>query len=215
MTCCERGRSMIEMLGVLAIVGVLSVGGIAGYTKAMKKIRSEKTAEQINELVMNIRRTFINQDGFEGINQQLLIDAGAVPVSMYDPAQPSKTLTNAFGGEVYIFESVDISDKPRAFELYVTGLDKETCVMVSTLDWGIDPSTGFMSLYVGVHDDSNPIAEQDSTPMRDIVSPDSQNPSQGIFTAGQHEGAIPITIPVATSVCTCSQTDCIIGLKYS
>ena len=29
------GRSMIEMLGVLAIIGVLSVGGIAGYSKAM------------------------------------------------------------------------------------------------------------------------------------------------------------------------------------
>lgn len=32
---CEKGRSMIEMLGVLAIVGVLSVGGIAGYSKAI------------------------------------------------------------------------------------------------------------------------------------------------------------------------------------
>ena len=27
----QSGRSMIEMLGVLAIIGVLSVGGIAGY----------------------------------------------------------------------------------------------------------------------------------------------------------------------------------------
>ena len=30
------GRSMIEMLGVLAIIAVLSVGGIAGYSKAME-----------------------------------------------------------------------------------------------------------------------------------------------------------------------------------
>ena len=28
----ESGRSMVEMLGVLAIIGVFSVGGIAGYT---------------------------------------------------------------------------------------------------------------------------------------------------------------------------------------
>ena len=34
---CSAGRSMIEMLGVLAIIGVLSVGGIAGYSKAMEK----------------------------------------------------------------------------------------------------------------------------------------------------------------------------------
>ncbi len=31
------GRSMVEMLGVLAIIGVLSVGAIAGYSKAMIK----------------------------------------------------------------------------------------------------------------------------------------------------------------------------------
>ncbi len=33
----EQGRSMVEMLGTLAIVGVLSVGGIVGYTYLMNK----------------------------------------------------------------------------------------------------------------------------------------------------------------------------------
>ena len=35
----ENGRSMIEMLGVLAIIGVLSVGGLYAYTTAMLKYR--------------------------------------------------------------------------------------------------------------------------------------------------------------------------------
>ena len=39
----ESGRSMIEMLGVLAIVGVLSVGGISGYSKAMSKYKIDCT----------------------------------------------------------------------------------------------------------------------------------------------------------------------------
>ena len=46
----ESGRSMVEMLGVLAIVGVLSVGGIAGYSKAMLMYKSNKQMEQINRL---------------------------------------------------------------------------------------------------------------------------------------------------------------------
>ena len=37
----ETGRSMVEMLGVLAIVGVLSVGGVYGYGVAMKKTQSQ------------------------------------------------------------------------------------------------------------------------------------------------------------------------------
>ena len=31
----QSGRSMVEMLGVLAIIGVLSIGAIAGYREAM------------------------------------------------------------------------------------------------------------------------------------------------------------------------------------
>ena len=48
-TC--RGRSMVEMLGVLAIIGVLSVGAIAGYSKAMMKYKLNKQAEQISWLL--------------------------------------------------------------------------------------------------------------------------------------------------------------------
>ena len=45
------GRSMIEILGVLAIIGVLSVGGIAGYSKAMQKWKINKTVEGYSMLV--------------------------------------------------------------------------------------------------------------------------------------------------------------------
>ena len=49
MTNNESGRSMVEMLGVLAIIGVLSIGGIAGYTQAMKKYKAN---EAVNEIAM-------------------------------------------------------------------------------------------------------------------------------------------------------------------
>ena len=47
------GRSMVEMLGVLAIIGVLSVGAIAGYSKAMMKYKLNKQREQITTLIYN------------------------------------------------------------------------------------------------------------------------------------------------------------------
>ena len=43
----QSGRSMVEMLGVLAIVGVLSIGGIAGYSYGMDKYRANETINQI------------------------------------------------------------------------------------------------------------------------------------------------------------------------
>ena len=50
----ETGRSMIEMLGVLAIVGVLSVGGIAGYSKAMEQFKVNKIIQDYNSLIFGL-----------------------------------------------------------------------------------------------------------------------------------------------------------------
>ncbi|MBQ8672158.1 MAG: hypothetical protein IJ525_06530 [Alphaproteobacteria bacterium] len=63
----QSGRSMIEMLGVLAIIGVLSVGGIAGYSKAMMKYRINKTIEQITLIAGNIRAFWGPQKNYDGV----------------------------------------------------------------------------------------------------------------------------------------------------
>ena len=43
----ECGRSMVEMLGTLAIIGVLSIGGIAGYSYGMDKYRANQTVNDV------------------------------------------------------------------------------------------------------------------------------------------------------------------------
>lgn len=50
----SQGRSMIEMLGVLAIIGVLSVGGIAGYSKAMDKFKLNRTINNYTYVAQNL-----------------------------------------------------------------------------------------------------------------------------------------------------------------
>ena len=55
----QSGRSMVEMLGVLAIIGVLSVGAISGYSKAMFKYKLNKQTTQIGYILDYI---IANQD---------------------------------------------------------------------------------------------------------------------------------------------------------
>ena len=50
----QCGRSMIEMLGVLAIIAVLSVGGIAGYGKAMEKFKITKAVGDYAILIQGL-----------------------------------------------------------------------------------------------------------------------------------------------------------------
>ena len=39
----QQGRSIFEMLGVLAIMAILSISGVGGYTLAMKKYKANES----------------------------------------------------------------------------------------------------------------------------------------------------------------------------
>ena len=62
----ESGRSMVEMLGVLAIIGVLSIGGIAGYTLSMRKHRANILLDVVNKYALiaygACQKAVMNQD---------------------------------------------------------------------------------------------------------------------------------------------------------
>jgi len=210
MRCCEKGRSMIEMLGVLAIVGVLSVGGIAGYSKAMTKYKRDTMMTQISELVINIRTLYFQQTSFEGISKKVLISAGAIPGSMYDKSDINNSdikILHAMNGEVLIFKSYNGTELPDAFEIYVKNLDALTCIDMAVTDWGQDASSGFKALYIGTED----ITE---AKMEAVTSPTDSDPSSGIYTPGQHDMAIPLTVNQAHAACACTSNTCVIGFKY-
>jgi type II secretory pathway pseudopilin PulG len=59
----ETGRSMVEMLGVLAIVGVLSVGGVYGYGVAMKKHKANELLHQASMLAATVSAQAMSNDG--------------------------------------------------------------------------------------------------------------------------------------------------------
>ena len=62
----ESGRSMVEMLGVLAIIGVLSVGGIAGYSLSMRRHRANGIVDLASKyalvLYSNCQKKLIDGD---------------------------------------------------------------------------------------------------------------------------------------------------------
>ena len=79
----QSGRSMVEMLGLLAVVGVLSVGGIAGYKMAMSEHRSNIFLDKLSKLFVSIR-AIEETTGYRGDSSEYLtIDVDGEKVS-YD-----------------------------------------------------------------------------------------------------------------------------------
>ncbi len=127
----QIGRSMIEMLGVLAVIGVLSVGGIAGFSKAMLQYKLNQQASQLNSIVQSI----VQQHGtFSPIATRtnvtkMLIAIGAIPKEMIIP-NDNLYIRDNFGNTIYFVHynhKHDYWDMPR-IDLYLqikSGKDDE------------------------------------------------------------------------------------------
>ena len=98
----SSGRSMVEMLGVLAIIGVLSVGAIAGYSKAMMKYKLNKQAEQLDWL-FNIIYQYKDQFVFNSSTSMipLFTKLGLIDEGMIKPEYPEK-IFDSFNNEIFI-----------------------------------------------------------------------------------------------------------------
>ncbi len=141
----ENGRSMVEMLGVLAIIGVLSIGGIAGYSKAMAKYKLNKAQDQIFMIITNIRTYYAGKGSYGGLDNQEAIKLSIAPSDMLPNADKTSAngIRSAFGGKVNI-KAVD--DNVGQFSIEFQDIGTETCISLMSSDWGTD---GLVSIATG------------------------------------------------------------------
>ena len=72
----QSGRSMVEMLGVLAVIGVLSIGGIMGYSYGMDKIKA-------NKIMQDVELAYISATSQNNREDGILNEASFTPSSGY------------------------------------------------------------------------------------------------------------------------------------
>ena len=144
----DTGRSMIEMMGVLVIIGALSAGGIAGYTKALHQNKVKKAIEQINVISGHLSAIGANGGNYNRLTNTTAIKMKAVLPEMVTGAE---TLTNPFGGIVEIKESklLSGSQEGQAYTIKYTGLDNQACLSLATNDWGSSKNSSLIGIAAG------------------------------------------------------------------
>ena len=230
----ESGRSMIEMLGVLAIIGVLSVGGIAGYSKAMNKFKTNKVADNVSMLVANTKTLYAQQNTYTGLNNENAVSMGIVPDELVvkDAQGKYKSLVNAFNGPVSI--AVSNSTAPgdeKAFIIEFDNLSKEACITLATNDWGSGYSSGLIALQVN-NVASKKVPDTSPGAAEGATKDESTNTLSGVYigndgvkctancttvtaTPGGKNQAVPLNVVEAAKACSCDTGNtCAIAWKY-
>ena len=187
----QSGRSMVEMLGVLAIIGVLSVGGIAGYSKAMTKFKINKSMDQVSMLVANIRTLFSGQRNYSGLTNANAVTFGIIPSEMDGGGG---TITNSFAGAVTLGTAAVNGNTDAAFTIKYDGLGQEACVTMATSDWGSGSSSGLVNM---------------------SVAATSGTGEGGGGKGATYSGAdLPISLIEAGTQCACDEPTCSIQWTY-
>ncbi len=95
----DSGRSMVEMLGVLAIIGILSIGGIAGYKAAMRKYQTNEFINELNLVRVSVMQILANKpDHPENIELEMdKLTKSGYPISLnFETTETGSIQTNSF-----------------------------------------------------------------------------------------------------------------------
>lgn len=213
----QGGRSMIEMLGVLAIIGALSVGGIAGYSKALHQNKINTSIEQINVISGKLSTIGASGGDYSGMTNRTAIKLKAVLPEM----NPSgDILRNPFGGDITISASSLLKNSDnsnadnQAYTITYSGLDGPACLAIAAHDWGNAKNSSLIGVAAGL---TNSITTADRDYLYLKCSGHTYNTTYAV-TVGCVNGIeknLPLTISAANESCSaCRNNNCSVMLKY-
>ena len=108
----ETGRSMLEMLAVLAIVGVLSIGTIVGFRQAMNKQKINDIIHTINlssiQILSNLtHQGFATPDAMDEFLKKYATKSGDYNITFKAPRDADREFT----GTEFVAEITDKNDQ--------------------------------------------------------------------------------------------------------
>jgi len=116
----ESGRSMVEMIGVLAIMAIITAGAFTLISTAFHTQKRSRVTDDVASIVSGVRNLLGEYDDFSNIDNSTIF--GAIAVSNKNP----------YGGTYEL--AVDASNK-RRFIVSINGLSKSDCEGLLTKAW--------------------------------------------------------------------------------
>ena len=155
----QSGRSMIEMLGVLAIIGVLTVGGLSIVGKARRQQEITQTVSEISQLIESARKISCQYDeGYKNYVNFLALSEAYPSQLEYKTNDGCSEADACFvlSSDMVVHMPFDKGNSKASdekihphFAVAVSNMDDDTCMNLAAESWGTTATNGFVGMYFG------------------------------------------------------------------
>ena len=121
----ESGRSMIEMVGVLAVMGLITAAAFILITSAMRSQKLSRADDDVAALAAGVRLLYNNNTNFTGLSDT------ALDVLGFDNAK----VTTPYGGGYSLGVGTEREQDDRFYISMTTDSDS-TCAALANRTWG-------------------------------------------------------------------------------
>lgn len=143
----QSGRTMIETIGVIGIISMVTMGLIKTVSVMFDKYKQTMAVEQIRSLQKNIRTRYSALNDYSGINfdslsandKKKLIEERTFPNSIVR----GNELYNSYGGKI------GITSTERTYSITFNYLKAEGCRDLLVIDWAVNDTSDLIELKYG------------------------------------------------------------------
>lgn len=197
----ENGRSMLEMLGVLAVIGVITIGGFGMINKMNDQRKANQIMDYAGDLA-NKARVLVRD--YEAVSSGRKFSEYLYHGKAY-PSDLTYSSYKFYGknDEYYVLYSTT-AFKVSLYVLGIFNLSETVCMELATKNWGSPSTNGFVGLSVP---DKYDITSTDTTYYKQLdlyIYKPTKTEYQNPYFSVVGNTTYPAPMPAATAATYCA-----------
>lgn len=134
----QSGRSLIEIIGVMAIAGVLTAGVIVTYNTIRSRQTRTIAAAQLEQIATNVKLLMNARHDYSGVSVDYLIKSGALKSSKAPIGSADWSVTSSFDGNGFL---INLKDLTKGDCDYFTTVKMDWVTRIKVNGFESDPGT--------------------------------------------------------------------------
>ena len=139
----QSGRTMVEVLAVLSILGVLFTSVMMTVNSMYDKFKSSNSVTQIRDLRKGINNRYAALGIYTGLSSKILIDERLAPAQMAH----GQKLLHSYQGEVKLAVG-NTGGTGRSYKITFPNLPYKNCVELATINWEVEATATLVSISI-------------------------------------------------------------------